>query len=80
MENLITHLETIITLILVIIMCIGLPWLTGILIDKILKITRTGRDHVATWFIGCIGLAIIGIFVLGIYCGYRDIFIYYTKH
>lgn len=80
MENLIIHLETITTLILVMIMCIGLPWLTGILIDKLLKITRKDRDHVATWFIGCIGLALIGIFVLGIYCSYRDIFTYYTKH
>jgi ABC-type multidrug transport system fused ATPase/permease subunit len=80
MENLITHLETITTLILVIIMCIGLPWLTGILIDKILNIDKTDRDQVSRWFIGSIVILAILIFVLGIYCTYMGIFKYYTKH
>jgi hypothetical protein len=79
-DNLIIHLETIITLIIVAVVFIGLPYLTGLLIDKLLNVTRKNRDHVATWFIGCIGLAVIGIFVLGIYCAYKDIFTYYTKH
>jgi hypothetical protein len=80
MENLITHLETIITLIIVVVVFIGIPYFVGLLLDKLLKITRTDRDHVVTWFFGVMILIIIGIFVLGIYCGYRDIFTYYTKH
>lgn len=80
MENLITHLETIITLIIIAVVFIGLPYLTGFLIDKLFNEKSIRRDHVAIWIIGCIGLAIIGIFVLGIYCGYRDIFTHYTKH
>ena len=79
-DNLIIHLETITTLIIVIVVFIGIPYLTGLLFDKILNITRTDRDHTVTWFFGVMILIIIGIFVLGIYCGYRDIFTYYTKH
>jgi hypothetical protein len=78
-NNLITHLETIITLIIVAVVFIGLPYLTGLLIDKLLNVKSIRRDHVAIWIIGSIGLAIIGIFVLGIYCAYIDIFTYYTK-
>jgi hypothetical protein len=80
MENLIIHLETITTLILVMIMCIGLPWLTGILIDKILNTSRPDRDHVATWFVGNIVILAVVIFVLGIYYTYMSMFNYYTKH
>ena len=79
-DNLIIHLETITTLIIVVVVFIGLPYLTGLLIDKLFNVKSIKRDHVAIWFFGNIGLAVIGIFVLGIYCVYRDVFTYYTKH
>ena len=79
-NNLITHLETVSTLIIVIVVFIGIPYLVGRLIDKLLDITRTNRDHVAIWFFGSMGLTVVGIFVLGIYCVYTDIFTYYAKH
>lgn len=80
MENLITHLETIITLIIATVVFIGLPYLTGLLLDKLLKITRTNRDHVVTWLLGVIILIVIGFIAFGIYSIYQDTFTYYTKH
>jgi hypothetical protein len=79
-DNLIIHLETITTLIIVIVVFIGLPYLTGLLLDKLLKITRTNRDHVVTWVFGVMILIIIGSISFGIYSIYQDTFTYYTKH
>jgi len=80
MENLITHLETISTLIIVIVVFIGIPYFVGLLLDKLLKITRTNRDHVVTWVFGVMILIIIGSISFGIYSIYQDTFTYYTKH
>jgi hypothetical protein len=77
MENLIIHLETIITLIIVF---IGIPYFVGLLLDKLLNITRTNRDHVVTWVFGVMILIIIGSISFGIYSIYQDTFTYYTKH
>ena len=79
-NNLITHLETIITLIIIIVVFIVNPYLVGLLLDKLINITRTDRDHVVIWFFGAMILITIGILVLGTCCVYRDIFNYYTKH
>lgn len=80
MENLIIHLETIITLIIVVVVFIGIPYFVGLLLDKLLNITRTNRDHVVTWLFGVMILIVIGFIAFGIYSIYQDTFTYYTKH
>jgi len=80
MENTVTmHLATTVTLFAMAFVIIGLPYLVGLAIDRLFKMNRTDRDHVATWMIGAIGLALIGLFGSGIYAVYADIFTYYTK-
>jgi len=71
------HLITIATLIVMVFVIIGLPYLIGIVIDRIFKMNRT--DLVTTWRIGAMCLAVIGLFGSGIYVVYTDIFTYYTK-
>jgi ABC-type multidrug transport system fused ATPase/permease subunit len=79
-DNLIIHLETIITLIIATVVFIGLPYITGLLLDKLLKITRIDHNHVVTWVLGVIILIIIGSIAFCIYSIYQDTFTYYTKH
>jgi len=80
MENTATmHLITTATLFAMTILIIGLPYLVGLAIDRLFKMSRTDRDHVATWIIGAIGLLFVGLFGSGIYVVYTDIFTYYTK-
>ena len=80
MENTVTmHFITVVTLIAMVFVIIGLPYLIGIVIDRLFKIIRTDRDHVYTWMIGAMSLAVIGLFGFGIYVVYTDIFNFYTK-
>ena len=79
MENIIMHFITVVTLIVMVFVIIGLPYLMGRVIDRIFKMNRTDRDPVATWIIGAVGLLLIGLFGSGIYVVYTDIFNYYTK-
>ena len=52
MENLTIHLITVVTLIVMVFVIIGLPYLIGIVIDRIFKTTVPDRDPIATWMIG----------------------------
>ena len=79
MENLTIHFITIVTLIVMVFVIIGLPYLMGIVIDRIFNPGVLDRDPVATWMIGAIGLLFIGLFGAMIYVIYTDIFTYYTK-
>jgi ABC-type multidrug transport system fused ATPase/permease subunit len=79
MENIIMHLITIVTLIVMVFVIIGIPYLMGIAIDRIFNSTTPDRDPIATWMIGAIGLVAIGLFGAMIYVIYTDIFTYYTK-
>ena len=82
MENLTIHLITVVTLITLIAMVcviIGLPYLIGIVINRLFNSTAPDRDPIATWMIGVMCLAVIGLFGSGIYVAYTDIFTYYTK-
>jgi hypothetical protein len=80
MENIvIMHLVTVATLISMAFIIIGLPYLVGLLIDRLLKVEPTRRDYGATWFFGSMGLIIIGLVVSMIYVAYTGIFTYYTK-
>jgi ABC-type multidrug transport system fused ATPase/permease subunit len=79
MENIIMHFITVVTLIVMVFVIIGLPYLTGRVIDRIFNPTVPDRDPVVMWMIGAIGLVAIGLFGSGIYVVYTDIFTYYTK-
>ncbi len=79
MENLIMHLITVVTLIVMVFVIIGLPYLIGIVINRLFNSTAPDRDPVTTWMIGAMCLAVIGLFGSGIYVVYTDIFTYYTK-
>jgi hypothetical protein len=79
MENIIMHFITVVTLIVMVFVIIGLPYLIGIVIDRIFKTTVPDRDPVATWMIGAMSLAVIGLFGAMIYVVYTDIFNFYTK-
>jgi hypothetical protein len=79
MENIIMHFITVVTLIVMVFVIIGLPYLMGIVIDRIFNPGVPDRDPVATWMIGAIGLVAIGLFGAMIYIIYTDIFTYYTK-
>ena len=76
----VVQLATILTLIIMTFIIIGIPWLAGLAIDRLFNITITDRDHLATWFIGAMGLIAIGLIASGIYLAYTDIFTYYIKH
>jgi len=79
MENLTMHFITVVTLIVMVFVIIGLPYLTGMVIDRILNLGVPGLNPVGTWMIGAIGLVAIGLFGSGIYVVYTDIFNFYTK-
>ena len=79
MENSTIHLITVATLVAMAFVIISTPWLIGVALDRLFKITRTDRDHVQTWMIGAIALIAIGLLASGIYLAYTDIFTYYTK-
>jgi ABC-type multidrug transport system fused ATPase/permease subunit len=79
MENIIMHLITIVTLIVMVFVIIGLPYFMGIVIDCLFKTTDPDRNPVTTWMIGAIGLIATGLFGAMIYVIYTDIFTYYTK-
>ena len=78
-NNLTMHFITVVTLIIMVFVIIGLPYLIGIVIDRIFKTTVSDRDPVTTWMIGATSLAVIGLFGIGIYVVYTDIFNFYTK-
>lgn len=79
MENIIMHFITVVTLITMVCVIICLPYIMGIVIDRIFNSTTPDRDPIATWMIGAMCLAVIGLFGSGIYVVYTDIFTYYTK-
>jgi hypothetical protein len=80
MENTVTmHLATTVTLIAMAFGILGIPYLVGLLIDRLLKVETTRRDYGSTWFFGGMGLIIVGLFVSMIYVAYTGIFTYYTK-
>jgi uncharacterized membrane protein YdcZ (DUF606 family) len=78
-NNLIMHFITVVTLIVMVFVIIGLPYLMGIVIDRIFKTTVSDRDPIATWMIGAMCLVAIGLFGAMIYAVYTDIFNFYTK-
>ena len=73
------HFITVVTLIVMVFVIIGLPYLMGRVIDRILNPGVPGLNPVGTWMIGAIGLVAIGLFGAMIYVIYTDIFTYYTK-
>ena len=73
------HLATTVTLFAMTFGIICIPYFIGLAIDRLFKMNRTYHDPVATWIIGATGLIMIGLFGLGIYVVYTDIFTYYTK-
>jgi Na+(H+)/acetate symporter ActP len=79
MENIIMHFITVVTLIVMVFVIIGLPYLMGIVINRLFDPGVPGLDPVVTWMIGAIGLVAIGLFGAMIYVIYTDIFTYYTK-
>ena len=79
MENIIMHFITVVTLIVMVFVIIGLPYLMGRVINRLLGFGVPGLDPVVTWMIGAIGLVAIGLFGAMIYVIYTDIFTYYTK-
>jgi hypothetical protein len=79
MENITMHLVTVVTLIVMVFVIIGLPYLMGIVIDRIFNPGVPSLYPVTTWMIGAIGLVAIGLFGAMIYVIYTDIFTYYTK-
>jgi peptidoglycan biosynthesis protein MviN/MurJ (putative lipid II flippase) len=79
MENLIMHLITVVTLIVMVFVIIGLPYLMGMVIDRIFNPGVLDHGPVTTWMIGAICLLFIGLFGAMIYVIYIDIFTYYTK-
>jgi hypothetical protein len=61
MENLIMHFITIVTLIAMAFAIISIPWLIGVALDRLLKISRTeSRNHIITWVFGVMILIVIG--------------------
>jgi hypothetical protein len=61
MENLIMHFITIVTLIAMVFAIISIPWLIGVALDRLLKISRTeSRNHIITWVFGVMILIVIG--------------------
>jgi hypothetical protein len=78
MENiLVMHLVTVVTVILILSICVCVPWLIGQAINRM--IVGPNKDPIATWLIGaiCIPTAMLVGFL--IYLVYTDIFNYYTK-
>ena len=61
MENLIMHFITVVTLIVMAFAIISIPWLIGVALDRLLKISRTeSRNHIITWVFGVMILIVIG--------------------
>ena len=61
MENLTMHLVTIVSIITMAFAIISIPWLIGVALDRLLKISRTeSRNHIITWVFGVMILIVIG--------------------
>ena len=60
-NNLTMHFITVVTLVTMVFAVISIPYLVGLLLDKILKISRTeSRNHIITWVFGVMILIVIG--------------------
>lgn len=78
MENeIIMHLITVATLALMAFIIIGIPWLVGLAINRIIDIDE---DCISTWLVGIITMMGLSIVIFFIYFAYTDIFNFYTKH
>ena len=78
MENeIIMHLITVATLALMAFIIIGIPWLVGRALNRVIG---SKKDHYfEVWGFGCFIIALIIAIVFFIYSAYIDIFTYYTK-
>jgi hypothetical protein len=60
-NNLTMHFITVVILVIMVFSVISIPYLVGLLLDKILKISRTeSRNHIITWVFGVMIFIVIG--------------------
>jgi len=77
MENLIMHLITIVSIMVILWVVAFVPWFVGLAIGRIAG--ESNKDPLLTWVRGAFSITFIVTVIFLIYSAYIDIFTYYTK-